>query len=104
MYTGSITEDSLPSVVVMIVSYDYHYINSDSVTIIQSPTITAVDDDETSNSQITYSLLNGDQGTGAEYFLIDPATATIEVSLEGHNNLDYDNVQYFNLTVCVYSQ
>ena len=105
MYTGSITEGSLPSVVVMIVSYDNHYINSGSVTVIQSPAIMAMDRDEmnTQNSQITYSLLNGDQGTGAEYFIIDPATATIEVSLEGHNNLDYETVQHFNLTVCVYS-
>ena len=66
----------------------------------------AMDDDEmnTPNSQITYSLLNGDQGTGAEYFNIDPLTATIEVSIDGHNNLDYETVQQFNLTVCGHSQ
>ena len=66
----------------------------------------AMDDDEmnTPNSQITYSLLNGDQGIGAEYFDIDPLTATIEVSIDGHNNLDYETVQQFNLTVCGYSQ
>ena len=66
----------------------------------------AMDDDEmdTPNSQITYSLLNGDQGTGAEYFDVDPTTAIIQVSLEGNNNLDYETVQQFNLAVCGYSQ
>ena len=66
----------------------------------------AMDDDEmnTPNSQITYSLLNGDQGIGAEYFNIHPTTAVIKVSLEGHNNLDYETVHQFNLTVCSYTQ
>ena len=66
----------------------------------------AMDDDEmdTPNSQITYSLLNGDQGIGAEYFDVDSTTAIIQVSLEGYNSLDYETVQQFNLTVCDYSQ
>lgn len=59
-----------------------------------------MDNDEinTPNSQVTYSLLNSDQG--AEYFLIDHTTARITVSIEGHNNLDYETVQQFNLMVC----
>ena len=59
-----------------------------------------MDNDEinTPNSQVTYSLLNSDQG--AEYFLIDRTTARITVSLEAHNNLDYETIQQFNLTVC----
>ena len=52
----------------------------------------------TPNSQVTYSLRNGDQG--ANYFLMDPVTADVVVSLAGHDNLDYETVQQFNLTVC----
>lgn len=60
----------------------------------------AVDNDQsnTVNSDITYSLLSSDQG--AEYFVLDRNTARVVVSLEGHNNLDYETVQQFNLTVC----
>ena len=55
------------------------------------------DDSNTPNSQITYSLLDNQ---GAEYFLIDRTTARVTVSVEGHNNLDYETVKQFNLTVC----
>ena len=53
----------------------------------------------TPNSQVTYSLQSGQ---GAEYFQMDRDTAHVVVSLVGHNNLDYETVQQFNLTVCGY--
>ena len=56
------------------------------------------DDSNTPNSQITYSLLDNNQG--AENFLIDRTTAHVTVSLVGHMNLDYETVKQFNLTVC----
>ena len=56
------------------------------------------DDSNTPNGQITYSLLDNNQE--AEYFLIDRTTARVTVSLEGHNNLDYETVEQFNLMVC----
>ena len=54
----------------------------------------------TPNSQVTYGLLSSDQG--AVYFEMDRDTAHVVVSLAGHNNLDYETVQEFNLTVCGY--
>jgi len=57
-------------------------------------------DNDTLSSQITYSLLNTD--LGVEYFQIDRNTGRIVVSIDGHNNLDYETVQQFNLTVCDY--
>ena len=62
--------------------------------------IMAVDNDEinTVNSQITYSLLDN----GQNYFQIDPDTARVTVSVQGHNNLDYETVQQLQLMVCGY--
>ena len=54
----------------------------------------------TPNSQVSYSLLNSDQGE--DYFDMDRDTARVVVTVAGHNNLDYETVQQFNLTVCGY--
>lgn len=55
---------------------------------------------KTPNSQVSYSLLDNNQGE--DYFEIDRDTAHVVVSVAGHNNLDYETVQQFTLTVCGY--
>ena len=55
----------------------------------------------TPNSRVIYSLVNNDQEEDpSDYFDINPTTALVVVSLEGHNRLDHENATYYNLTVC----